>query len=105
VDLLASTFPPIPSPLFYSSRLCQKIHASSLDHHNRYPPSPQKKETHDFTIYLNPYWVINVEVLSFLEPYILSCLSYTFNSIVANHEVKYLSFTSTSMVPKSNSET
>jgi hypothetical protein len=79
--------------------LCQKIHASSLEHHNRYTPAPPKKKTHDFTIYLNPYWVINVEVMSFLEPYILSWLSHTFYSIVANHEVKYLSFTSTSIVP------
>jgi hypothetical protein len=62
-------------------------------------PPPPKKKTHDFTIYLNPYWVINVEVMSFLEPYILSWLSHTFNSIVADHEVKYLSFTSTSIVP------
>jgi hypothetical protein len=84
--------------------LCQKIHASSLEHHNCYPTSPKKKETHDFTIYLNPYWVINVEILSFLEAYILSCLSHI-KSIVTNHEVKYLSFTSTSIVPKSNSET
>ncbi len=62
-------------------------------------PTPKKKKPHDFTIYLNPYSVINVKVMTSLEPYILSWLSHTFNPIVADHEVKHLFFTSTCIVP------